>query len=139
MTQQDIFDIVAAHLWTQGKQSKEGKDCLYRSSTGLSCAIGCLIPDAEYKPEMETQGVFSIVDPKEPSIYSPTIYALYSTKLNDTLLCALQTLHDADFNWKTPQALKNALSILAENFRLSADILSSFVEPEAPSEPTTLH
>lgn len=54
MTPQEIFDTVVTHLSKQGKRSVniEG-DCLYRGPGGLSCAVGCLIPDSEYVHEME--------------------------------------------------------------------------------------
>jgi len=57
MTAQELFDTVAAHLITQGKQSL-GTDvfCKYRGDGGLKCAIGCLIPDDKYETWMDCGG-----------------------------------------------------------------------------------
>ena len=59
MTDQQLFDTVATHLLTQRKAAigKNG-DCLYRKArrkgaAPLTCAIGCLIPEEKYSPEME--------------------------------------------------------------------------------------
>jgi hypothetical protein len=54
LTNQQIFDRVATHLLRQGKRSMDSRgDCLYRSPEGLSCAVGCLIPDEAYLPTFE--------------------------------------------------------------------------------------
>ncbi len=55
MEPQKAFDTMVTHLRKQGEQSKvsEGTKCLYRSDMGLKCAVGCLIPDGDYDPEME--------------------------------------------------------------------------------------
>ena len=57
LSKQEIFDKVAEHLLTQMKRSGQlvyGEfECLYRGPNGTACAIGCLIPDEEYSPDME--------------------------------------------------------------------------------------
>ena len=66
MTKQEMYDKVKAHLLTQGaKSSIPGIDCAYRGEHGRKCAIGVLIPDEVYSPEMEgrTVGLLSIVYP----------------------------------------------------------------------------
>lgn len=52
---QNTFNIVAAHLLKQKKQSikEDGIICLYRGPNGLKCAAGALIPDELYNPKME--------------------------------------------------------------------------------------
>ena len=57
-TTQSAFDISAAHLLTQNRQSlrSEGDrppSCAYRGDDRCMCAIGVLIPDDIYRPEME--------------------------------------------------------------------------------------
>lgn len=60
LTIQSAFDKAVTHLRKQGRPavSEEGT-CLYRSAMAdengnyARCAIGCLIPDEEYKPEFE--------------------------------------------------------------------------------------
>lgn len=57
MNKQEIFDKVVRHLYAQGKPAMNGANCRYRSNDGLSCAVGCLIPDSCYDPGMENQTV----------------------------------------------------------------------------------
>lgn len=53
-TQQEIFDVVATHLLAQGAKSVGWTgECLYRGPKGLKCAIGVLISDELYSPEIE--------------------------------------------------------------------------------------
>jgi hypothetical protein len=53
-TKQQVFDQVVKHLLKQGKRAyQEGKGCRYRTDDGLKCAVGCLLPDAAYTPDME--------------------------------------------------------------------------------------
>lgn len=55
MNKQEVFDRVVKHLLTQNKKSwsDEIYDCAYRNNEGLKCAIGCLISDENYYPELE--------------------------------------------------------------------------------------
>lgn len=60
MTKQEIFNKVRDHLLAQGKAAKGplsqdsgNMTCMYRAPDGSKCAIGCLIPDDKYFPEME--------------------------------------------------------------------------------------
>ena len=54
MELQQIFDTVSTHLLTQNrKASNKGGDCFFRTKDGATCAVGCLIPEAAYYPEME--------------------------------------------------------------------------------------
>ena len=63
MTSQEMFDKVAAHLRKQNaKSSSEEGECFYRGPNGTSCAIGCLLPDEIYRPEMEKKSVVHLVE-----------------------------------------------------------------------------
>lgn len=73
MTAEEVFTIVSNHLIKQNKKSFLSKEqiseikerlgeksipdeeigCAYRGANGCKCAIGVLIPDDEYLPEME--------------------------------------------------------------------------------------
>ena len=57
MIAQEIFDIVRDHLLKQNAKAQNpaslGGQCRYRGPDGLQCAVGCLITDEEYNPEME--------------------------------------------------------------------------------------
>lgn len=69
---QEIFDKVATHLLTQGEKSMLPHDhvvflnphlnieCAYRGENGLSCAVGCLIPDDKYDEYIEGKGVSEV-------------------------------------------------------------------------------
>ena len=60
MTKQQIFDKIADHLLTQNAVSVGPGDnamCKYRADDGLSCAIGCLIPDELYVKKLEGKEV----------------------------------------------------------------------------------
>lgn len=58
-TLQEVFNIVSLHLLTQIKRclaiypDRVFPVCSYRNADGMKCAAGALIPDEEYKPEME--------------------------------------------------------------------------------------
>ena len=65
MTEQQAFDVVAAHLLKQKVRCQEsmgGGWCLYRNAAGLKCAIGALIPDEEYKPGLEHGRLHAVLD-----------------------------------------------------------------------------
>lgn len=54
MNRQEVFDKVKTHLLTQNKRSINGNEgCLYRHPEGLKCAIGPLLSDEVYTPELE--------------------------------------------------------------------------------------
>jgi hypothetical protein len=67
MTKQEIFDRVKTHLLTQNERAASASgsdlgDCSYRIVVGektLKCAIGCLIPDELYRPELEGTNISS--------------------------------------------------------------------------------
>lgn len=66
MNKQEIFDKVATHLLTQGKQSRLNPEdtrgiCAYRSKDGSKCAAGCLIPDDVYDPRMEGNLITTLI------------------------------------------------------------------------------
>lgn len=96
---QKIFNKVYRHLIKQNKQSiaADGGACLYRGPNGLRCAIGCLITNEEYTPNMEAgrRG-------------GGNVFALHESKLlpkrlwkHVGLLRNLQVIHDSNppKNW----------------------------------------
>lgn len=61
---QRTFSKVWNHFQTQSVRATASNDsylCAYRGPAGTSCAIGCLIPDALYKPSMEAKAVADLV------------------------------------------------------------------------------
>ena len=63
-TSQEVFNIVANHLLDQNKRSDRGPvdECLYRGPNGLMCAVGVLIPDEQYHPDMEGCDAVSVLN-----------------------------------------------------------------------------
>jgi len=54
MDNQEVYDKVKAHLFSQNRKSLDANGkCAYRGENGAMCAVGVLIPDAMYLPSME--------------------------------------------------------------------------------------
>lgn len=58
---QEIFNKVVAHLLKQGRPAREENRCRYRTTDGLSCAVGCLIPDELYSPSFEGKSARKVI------------------------------------------------------------------------------
>lgn len=92
---QALYDRAAAHLLSMREQSRHSlghhvEGCAYRTASGGMCAVGCLIEDSEYTPDMEGKGVEGLrMDHLLPARLMPHI----------DLLAALQALHDSDEFW----------------------------------------
>lgn len=85
---QQAFNAIIRHLRKQGRKSSivslDGTEkCQYRSTEGLKCAIGCLIPDEEYRDDLEGKDVLTIAQ---------RISSLAG--LDVGLLIRMQQLHD---------------------------------------------
>lgn len=99
MTKQEIFNKVYAHLVKQGRRSmyylpsKGEEGCAYRGQDGAMCAVGCLIPDEFYTPEIENEIVSSwIVSEVLAKAGVTNGHGYDRDKFN--LLCELQNAHD---------------------------------------------
>lgn len=53
LDRQKTFDTVVQHLRAQGQQAIVDGSCCYRTADGLKCAVGALIPDEAYTPDIE--------------------------------------------------------------------------------------
>jgi hypothetical protein len=60
MSKQEIFDTVVTHLRKQNTQSGKGGNCFYRLGE-LKCAVGCLISDEDYSPDMEMNAANDLI------------------------------------------------------------------------------
>jgi hypothetical protein len=60
LDKQKTFDTVLAHLRRQGRPALNKEGCRYRTSDGLMCAVGCLIPDARYSPDIENTSGYQV-------------------------------------------------------------------------------
>lgn len=86
MTAQEIFTTVVTHLRGQGTKAQTPQlGCVYRGPHNTKCAVGCLIPDALYTPNMEGTVVGCLPD-KFPAL------GFLSEHLD--LLHDLQVMHD---------------------------------------------
>lgn len=127
MPDQQIFDTVARHLMQQRVKSmdlnEEGEEyCKYRDSAGNKCAVGCLIPNHSYDPNMEGHTVRKLISLFPLALPHP---------INISLLEALQSAHDSHI-------LDNGLSFwvpkmrsIAEDFRLDPSILEQWNQDDA--------
>ena len=95
---QVVFDKVVKHLLTQKRRSEGKRGCAYRGKDGDMCAVGCLISDKAYDPEIEGHSVFHLrVQETLAESGVPTYNRM------KFLLADLQYLHDeCSINlWKT--------------------------------------
>ena len=85
----EIFKRIAEHLRTQGRPAyaEDNWSCRYRAESGLSCAVGCLIPDELYNPRFEGKAAPAVIN----SLYKS---GLADWREHTNLLEALQELHD---------------------------------------------
>ena len=100
MDKQEIFNYVIPALIAQGGQSVDGTGaCAYRGASGRKCAIGMLIKDEFYEPELEGTSV----------AHYGVILALRRSSVNifdnEEFLHNLQRIHDsfsdtAGISWK---------------------------------------
>jgi hypothetical protein len=117
MEQQEIFETVARHLFSQGERALDpAGQCAYRGKKGMKCAVGCLISDADYSESMEGYNVNDLVDGALlPSNLVPHAY----------MLNRLQRLHDNDAAWFSTEAMRRELNRIAQDFQLNTAFLQS--------------
>ena len=118
MKAQEIFDTVAVHLFDQGKRSVDKHFCRYRNDIGLKCAVGILISEEDYFPEMDKgnktiKGLIELYPNKFPEWMSENL----------GLIQALQSVHDKQENWKSSDNMHDALVEIASIYEVNPDIL----------------
>lgn len=120
MTKQELFDKVAAHLLTQKKRAmglltpgSETLKCVYRAPDGCTCAIGSLIPDEVYIPDMEGCSACILIR-KIPALEQ--IIGLE----NAGLAAQLQRVHDCTL----PIFWREELNKVAAIYGLNSDVLN---------------
>lgn len=108
MKRQEAFNIVWNGLKSQGfVRAGTRENCAYRDSCERKCAIGWLLTDEEYFPEMEGLGV------RKLRKYRMLPNRLKS--LSTEFLSYLQVVHDEN---DTPAHMRSALEYAAERFNL---------------------
>lgn len=113
----EVAKEVYAKLWEQNGRSlsDNGHRCLYRSSDGLKCAVGFLVPDELYDPKMEDLALGEIFDEHAAGEYLKRKYP----GLEYEFLFKLQRVHDeargscfraniADAAWSLSEFLDDA-------------------------------
>lgn len=92
-----IFEIVEKHMLKQKKQSVNsgGMKCAYRGVDGLKCAVGCLIKDEFYRPDIE-HGLSTTPAAQEAVAKSLGYEKEQLPKNILNLLCDLQDIHDQE-------------------------------------------
>lgn len=123
MTRQEIFDTVVCHLNTMPHRSLLKDNCAYRSSDGLKCAVGCLIPDDVYDPAMEHITIEALIEGAR-QWGLPAFFC----RENIRFLGRLQSTHDFAPNWKADskgpsKAMANELTAIAAHYGLSTAVL----------------
>ena len=111
---QEAFTVMVKHLRKQGRRSTvepvlgDGSPaCMYRNNEGLSCAVGCLIADANYSSDLE--GKYVNADCVEDALADSGW-----TNVNTHLLGEMQRTHDklSPLDWETK------FTAIAERFKL---------------------
>jgi hypothetical protein len=99
MKKRKVFKTIATHMLTQNEVSEDDNNCLYRTSDGLSCAIGILIDNDNYSEELESQDVHNnaVSTAVSRSLGSPPL-----SGGDRVFLGALQDIHDYSYppSWR---------------------------------------
>jgi len=122
---QTIYDEVVRHLLTQKVAAASMGACRYRDDTGNKCAVGKLIPNEAYHPNLEGPNLANKLDINRPHRRILHAYGyLPASDLPDhsadsehyKLLCALQSLHEnhAERYWA------DELECIAKTFHLTS-------------------
>ena len=112
MSLNEIFYKVEKHLLKQNEQAKVRNMCKYRTDSGLSCAIGCLIPDGMYSSKIEGGDITDLPADILTYLIGVQYTEGWSEKLH--LLEKLQGMHDNHPSGMWPlslAAIKNAFNI----------------------------
>ena len=123
-TNQEAFDFVVRHFVRQRVMSVEASgSCMYRAPDGKRCAVGALIKDEAYKPEMERQSVLNL------NGESPVRPLLDVGSVHRRLLTRLQYIHDAAFAGLVRRTLLGRLREVATEYNLDTTVLETEYAP----------
>jgi hypothetical protein len=128
-----VFKTVAEHLHRQGMRAVDTKNdvCRYRGPDGTACAVGVLIPDADYSEKIEGASVIRLLEAR--CFWTDRVRALEAaltangfTAADYPLLKALQQVHDTraegevSYDWDT---MYSRLGAVALSFKLDASVI----------------
>lgn len=132
-TTQDVYNMAMRHLWDQNRQSTNETSgvCAYRGPGGISCAVGCFIPDRLYEPGMENKIVGELIN----YAHNDGLLELGDfLDYNHNILDELQTFHD---NFAKESTFREY--IIYEGLQIAAKFgLTPFLPPEAEDEASFL-
>lgn len=120
MKKQEIFDKVVKHLLGAADRSIDPatRACRYRGPNGAKCAVGAVLPDEYYNPEMDAAGGLTVWGLTQRPMIP------YWMKRNVALLDALQQAHDHPDNWfDNKRGLIAKLHEIAKKFKLKKTAL----------------
>lgn len=114
MTLQEIYTTVINHLMNQGRPASLNGKCLYRAGE-LKCAVGCLIKDEHYKPEIEDLDLY-----ETKLVYDTVVESIGEEDVRQIeLLAELQSFHDDVFTKERPFMEMRELERIEDRFRLA--------------------
>lgn len=124
-TEQEVFDQVARHLLTQGAFARIGSAgrCVFRTSSGLKCAAGCLISDEEYASFNKEGAGTQNNRLEEAGGWCGNIDDGNVPEDHRDLIIALQIAHDKS---QCITELPGKLIRLAVEFKLNHDVVREF-------------
>jgi hypothetical protein len=97
---QEAFNVAVEHLRKQGRPALKDYNCHYRTEEGNKCAIGALISDEFYSPDME--GWDATVPPVAEALRAS------GWDLDSTFALELQLLHDGQaWRWDLEKDAKS--------------------------------
>lgn len=118
MTEQEVFNRIAAHLLTQNVRSLDSHgNCMYRGPAGLKCAAGIFIPDSRYCSSLENIGCSAKVI---KNVMEPEVVGAID------LIREAQSIHD----YYDPCEWAEKLKTLAAEFNLNTDIIKQHTAPK---------
>lgn len=135
MDHQTTLEKVVRHMFKQGKPAQnQFGECVYRGPEGTMCAVGCLIPDDQYRPEMDLSTNL-LEEPLGTSVSSvrkrfPDVpFFAQMTNYDEEFLSKLQNIHDdIDYTWDSTKIMKDAITIVfGDHFNLEFMDELSFV------------
>jgi hypothetical protein len=119
---QEVFDVVAKHLLIQNAKSMiknmylTDLMCAYRGKNGAKCAVGILIPDELYAPDMEGTTI-------DGPVIRMALKKVVSSEVHYNLIEALQNVHDKS----CPDDWKMNLENVAVTYNLDPMVVTSHV------------
>lgn len=118
MDAQALFDHIAGHLLHQGRPCRRDNDstCLYRGPGG-ACAVGAIIPESCYTPQMEEKPLGDLLDWCRHSSLAAHQQLARVFERFFMLLHELQRIHDRcpSQQWRTALLETAAAYCLSEN------------------------